>query len=220
MVLPDPNVTPPTPPEPTPTPPEPTPPTPPAPQPGEDYEKRFKGLQSAYNVLKAKYDKLEQDHNTTLGELETIRQGDKSKADQVTQFQKDTEALKAEKVSLEAQVTSLQSQVARSKLIMADFQDLAGFEAQGLLPSGSTEEEMRAAFTKFKETYSKAISDAVAKRVTGTGPGPTGDNPPPSLSKDQIYNELTRYAGHKPGTPERKRYEELHAMWESLNKPS
>lgn len=216
MVLPDPTVTnPPAPPAPA---PEPTPAPQPAPAPGEDYEKRYKGLQRTYDTLQAKAQKLEEEKSALLGDTELLRQNEKKYTDDLKKVQDELTALKAEKENLTTQLTSHQTLLTRSKLIMGEFSDLALFEANGLLPAATTEEEMRSLFTKFRETYTKAVGDGVQKKVAGAGPAPTGGGEPPALSKESIYAEMTRLAGSKPGTKERTRYEELLRQWDELHK--
>lgn len=197
--------------------PEVKPSAPPAAPQGENWEKRFNGLNAAYQKLQKKYEALEAEHNNLVAEKETILQDDKSKKSQLDKLQSDLQALASERESLSTEISSLQSQRERMSLIMSEFTDLAPFEAKGLLPTATTAEELRQKFDKFREALSSTVQQSLKDKAKGSGPtGGGGGGQPPTLSKEEIYARLTRLAGAR--TPEeRTEYDELVKAWDKLN---
>jgi len=216
MVLP--NNDPPVPPTPGPgpTPPAPTPP----PQPPEDYEARFKGLQRTYDALQKKLDAAEDQRTKALADAEVLRQSDSQRQAALDKLQKDLDAIKAEKEAVATQLSSQAALLARKSLILTEFSDLASFEAGGLLPPATTEEEMRTVFTKFREAYQKSVGEEVARKVQMAGPAPTSNLPPAARSKEQVYARLTQLAGSRPGSKDREEYDALLGQWDEMNKSS
>lgn len=190
---------------------------PPAAPQGENWERRFNGLNTAYQKLQKKYEALEAEHNSVLAEKEAMLQDGKGVKSQLEKLQADIQALTSEKESLSGQITSLQSQKERVSLVMSEFTDLAPFEAKGLLPPASTPEEMRQKFAEFRDALSSTVQQSVKDKAQGSGPvAGGGGGQPPILSKEQIYRELTQLAGAR--SPEdRARYEDLVKAWDKLN---
>ncbi len=190
---------------------------PPAAPQGENWEKRFNGLNTAYQKLQKKFETLEAERDQLLADKETILQDDKSAKAQLTKLQADLQALTGEKEALSGQITSLQAQKERVSLVMSEFTDLAPFEAKGLLPPATTAEEMRTKFEEFRQALSSTVQQSVQGKASGAAPvSGGGGGQPPTQSKEQIYAELTRLAGAR--TPEqRARYDELVQAWDKMN---
>jgi chromosome segregation ATPase len=195
--------------------------TPPAPVPAaqpEDYEKRFKGLQKLFDKQHSELENLQNEHTTSLEGREAILQAQKQAQTQLDQTKVQLTALQTEKETLAAQVKIHETQALRSKLILSDYVDLAAFEARGLLPQASTEEEMKSKFTAFREALGATVSLTVTQKLQGASPAVTGVTiPNPARSKEQVYAELNRLAGSRKPEDRAKR-DELVAEWDALNK--
>ena len=144
----------------------------------EEWKASYNGLQASYQKLKETSDQTIADLQRQLAEaqtdLETSKQGKTSSDSQV-------ETLNSEKTDLLAQIETLQSEKAtlegnldRSKLVMSDFPELAAFEAQGLLPSGNGEDDLKAKFTSFRETMQSQVGTQVKSTLKGTQPAGSG----------------------------------------------
>jgi len=186
-------------------------------QPGEDYEKRFKGLQKLFEKQQKKIADLEGERDSLLEARESLSQGDKQKQAELNKAKVDLDLLAREKETLTAKLGSQEAQAKRINLILSEFSDLSAFEAQGLLPAATTEEEMRTKFAAFRETLGKTVNKGVQERVQGTGPGPTGPiEPPAGHTKEWLYAELNRLAGSR-NPEDRRKYDELIAEWDKLD---
>lgn len=208
-----------TPSTPPPIPPGVPPAVPPAQQ-DEDWEKRFKGLQKLFDKQQKSLTDLQSEHATTIEGQEALKQAQKQAQTLLDSTKAELEALKTEKTSLSTQLSTEQAKAKRATLILAEFPDLAAFEAAGLLPAAADETEMRDKFTKFRDVYSGTVSKTVQEKLKGSSPAPTGvATTTATRSKEEVYAELTRLAGsRKP--EDRERREQLIAEWDELNKPT
>jgi len=117
---------------------------------------------------------------------------------------------------LEAQVNISNATIERQKLIMSEYQDLAAFEAKGLLPQAQTPDEMRSVFDSFRETLGVQVESATDEKVKGIGVGKTEPKEPKPLDADQIYDKMTALAGTND-PEERREWETLNRQWMELN---
>ena len=184
---------------------------------------RGQNWESAYKGLQRKYDKLFDDHNQLQGTFDDLNATIEDLKQQVrtTATEKDQIATKhveaTEKIQgLQAQVNNSQATIERQKLIMSEYQDLAAFEAKGLLPSAQNEEEMRSVFDSFRETLGSEVQTATDEKVKGIGPAKTEPKEPKPLDSDQIYNRMTALAGTND-PEERREWESLSRQWMELN---
>jgi len=184
----------------------------------EDWEKRFKGLQRVYDKAQSALTALQSEHATTLEGQEALKQAQRQAQTELEQTRTSLEALSKEKESLSNQLTSESSKAKRATLILAEFPDLAAFEANGLLPAAMTEEEMRDKFTKFREVYTGSVSKTVQEKLKGSSPAPTGPTTTTTTrSKEEVYARLSQLAGsRKP--EDREERERLIVEWDELNK--
>jgi chromosome segregation ATPase len=192
---------------------------PPAPtstqQTGEDYEKRFKGLQRAYDALQKKLDEATRERDDLSTARETLTQDQKQVVDRLAKLESDLNSIKAERDGLQTQLGTHEAQLKRTRLIMSEYSDLAPFEAQGLLPYAETEEAQKELFEKFRTTIQTSVDAGVKQKVQGTGPSPTSPQSPPKRSAEQIYTRLTQLAG-KTDDQSRQEYKVLIAEWDKL----
>lgn len=190
-----------------------------APQ-GEDYEKRFKGLQKLYDTQRKELEALQLEHTTTIEGREALLQQQKQAQTQLDATKAQLTTLTTEKEALAAKVKIHETQALRSKLILSDYADLAAFEAKGLLPPAETEEEMKTKFTAFREALGTTVSQTVKEKLQGASPASTSPTTPnPARSKETVYAEMLRLAGsRKP--EDRAKMEALTVEWDELNKPS
>jgi chromosome segregation ATPase len=190
------------------------------PQPGDDWEKRYKGLQTAYNKLQEQKTTVDGQLASLQTDYEALQQqvnkgiGDQSKLQDEISSQKGTLTQK------ETEIASLSKQIARLKLLMTDeYISLAPFETRGLLPDGKDDEDLKTKFSSFQEAYKATIKDAVKDELKGAGPGPTnpadGDLKP--RTREVVYAELNRLAGSRDPA-KRERYEQVLKEWDQLTK--
>ncbi len=184
----------------------------------EDWEKRFKGLQRVYDKAQNSLTDLQSEHATTLEGQEALKQAQRQAQAELEKAQASLDALIKEKDTLASQLTSESAKAKRAVLILSEFSDLAAFEAAGMLPAATTEEEMRTKFTKFREVYAGSVNKTVQDRLKGSSPGPTAPTTPtPTRSKEEVYAELNRLAGSRKPEDRAKR-EALMAEWDEINK--
>jgi len=185
-------------------------------QPGEDYEKRFKGLQKLFDKNQKRLEALEAERDTLLESRESLTQTEKQRLAELDKAKVDLDLAIKEKETLTAKLSTHEANAQRTKIILSEFSDLSAFEAQGLLPAASTEEEMRTKFTAFRTALGTTIDKNVQQKIQGAGPAPTGaGNPPVGRSKETIYAELQRLAGSR--SPEdRAKYDALVEEWDKL----
>jgi hypothetical protein len=191
--------------------------TPPVQQ-DEDWEKRYKGLQKLFEKQQKSLTDLQSEHATTVEGQEAIRQAQQSAQTELLTTKASLDSLTKEKDTLSTQLTSESAKAKRATLILAEFPDLAAFEASGLLPAANTEEEMREKFTKFREVYSGSVSKTVQDKLKGSSPAPTGPvTTTTASSKETVYARLNQLAGsRKP--EDRAERERLMAEWDEINK--
>ena len=187
---------------------------------GEDYEKRFKGLQKLYDKQHSEFENLQNEHATTIEGREAILQAQKQAQTQLDATKAELATLNTEKETLAAQVKIHETQALRSRLILSEYTDLAAFEASGLLPPAQTEEEMKTKFSAFREALGKSVSQTVKEKLQGASPASTSPTTPtPTRSKEEVYAELLRLSGsRKP--EDRARRDVLTVEWDELNKPT
>jgi len=186
-------------------------------QPHEDWEKRFKGMQKAYNTLQDQHTKQATEFEEILGQVEELRAEVKNYEGEKQGLQQQISEYDQMKADLETQIKTHSLQAERAKLIMSDFTDLAAFEAQGLLPQAETTEEMQERFEAFRQAFNTTVEKTTKNRVTGMGTAPSSNEPPKPRTKETVYAELTRLAGAQ--SPEqRQQYDILMQEWMELNK--
>jgi chromosome segregation ATPase len=186
------------------------------PEGGQNWESAYKGLQK-------KYDKLFQEHTETLGTVDElnatieelklgVRTANTEKDQIATKHVETTE----KSDGLQAQLNTANQTIERQKLIMSEYQDLAPFEAKGLLPSAQTQEEMKSVFDSFRETLGSQVDTATEDKVKGVGPGQTEEQTPQPLNADQIYDRMQALAGTND-PEERREWQQLNDQWMELS---
>src|SRR4030043_437509 len=187
-------------------------------QPVIDWEGRYKGRQRTFDKLTKDHDTLKGKYDQQQEETENIRQESFKHQRDIDAFKQASQALETEKGNLTKELESNRAQVERTKTIMAKFPDLAPFEAQGLLPSTATIEELEVKLEAFRKAMGDTVDKSALDKLRGYTPPSSGNtNPPAAQSKESVYAELTRLSGRR--TPEQQaRYDELIQIWDDLNK--
>jgi len=186
-------------------------------QPHEDWEKRFKGMQSAYNKLQTQHAEQSSEYEKMLGEVEELRATMKNLEGEKKGILEQVNELSTMKETLESQINAHSIQEQRSKLIMENYMDLAAFEAQGLLPPASTVEEMKERFDNFRKAFNTTVDQTMKTRMVGMSAAPSSNTPPVARTAETVYAELTRLAGATLPA-ERAQYDALMKEWLELNK--
>lgn len=193
--------------------------TPPGTSQAVDWEARYKGLQRTFDRLTKDFETLKGKYDQLVGETETVRQDHRKTSDDYTTLKTAFQALETTNKQLEGDLTANRVQVERTKTIMAEFPDLAPFEAQGLLPSAATLDELKTKLESFRKAIGETTGKAALKQLQGfTPPSSANINPPAGPSKESIFAELTRLSGRR-SPAEQARYDELIALWDEANKP-
>ena len=192
--------------------------TPPAQQVDTNWEDRFKGLQRTYAKAQKKLETLEEEKDDLLEETETSKQSALEKEAKLKELQDAQDKAQADLDRLTGELTTQEAKNKRANLILADFPDLARFEADGLLPTADTDEELIEKFTKFRDTLKSSISSGVEQQIVGASPADAGSTATtPVRTKQEIYARLTALAGRR--TPEQDaEYTTLMDEWDELNK--
>lgn len=180
--------------------------------PDTDWQKAYKGLQSNYDKRVAEIANLQAEVDTLNATIESqkqeLRQATTEKDQIATKHVEATETIS----NLESKANVAEQQNQRYKLIMSEFNDLAQFEAKGLLPQAQNEEEMRSKFGEFRETLGETVQASTDEKLKGIGPGSTEPKEPEPDNPDQIYNRMSALAGTKD-PEERREYEILSRKW-------
>jgi hypothetical protein len=177
----------------------------------------YKGLQTNYNKLKARYDQLEQEFHALSTDHEGLKLTVKGFESEKTTLQSAMKQKDEMEALLKAQLDALALEKTRSKLIMDKFIDLAPFEGKGLLPSGGTEEELEAKLNAFREALQNTVSSRVDDSFKGTtaGASTATTTNTPARTKEQVYSEMVSLAGSRDNK-DRARYDALVREWDAL----
>jgi len=192
--------------------------TPSTQQGGENWEERFKGLQRIYQKKQGEEVELRAKIDTLQASSEESKQSETALMKQLEDLKKLSEQASAELDNLNKELETQKFIGQRTHLIMSEFPELARFEAEGLLPSADTEDDMRAKFAKFRDTIKASVDSGVQERMVGVAPaGGAGGGTTPTRTKVDVYAEITRLAGRRD--PEsRVKYDALIKEWDALNK--
>src|SRR5574340_1098040 len=183
-----------------------------------DWEARYKGLQRTYDRLTKDHDALKAKYDELTDDAENVRQASRKGSDEIETLKKSYQALETDKKAIETELAVHRAQVDRTKTIMAEFSDLAPFEAQGLLPSATSPVELKTKLEAFRKAIQDSADKTAINKLQGyTPPSSGGNTPPTSPSKEQVFAELQRLAGRR-NAEQQARYEELMSIWDELNK--
>jgi hypothetical protein len=185
---------------------------------GEDWEGRYKGLQRLFDKQKVALDTLSATHQQTIDDLEDQKAKFRVLETANIGLTNDIGKMGEAKTQLEKTIAERSFDKERMKLIVSEYPELAGFEAKDLLPTAPTIEELKPKLDAFRETFSGKTKEDVLKTLSGAGGGI--NNPPPEtpLTKDQIYDKLSKLAGSR-SPADQKEYAELQDKWQEINKP-
>lgn len=209
--------------------PETTPPgdtggTPPAPSGGKtatELEAQYVGLQKSYQKMKETSDAKITDATSKLAEaqaqIEELKQSTTTKDSELTTLTKGADALKQQLETLKGEKSTIEGNLTRAKLVMGEYPELAIWEAQGLLPKGSTEEETKQLLTKFRETMTGQVGAGVKATMSGATPPGSGqtnlgaNQNAGDESEDFIMSKLLETAGK-----DEKAYREWQAKYDVI----
>ena len=157
---------------------------------------------SQYETALKAGDKATRAHQSALEQINTEKQAHDSTKASLMNLMAENANLKATAGLKEVTLAELQGRVAtlepfqtkaaRLSVIMDEFPQLAPFEKDGLLPQGSTVEEMRASFTKFSEKFNTLAKANGQDFVAGGKPDktPVSTEPKTSVTSAQDYLRL------------------------------
>jgi len=171
----------------------------------KDWEASYKGLQGAYQKLQNSTTSQVADLEKKLAEanqkIEELSQGVTSKDKQMEVLVKQANDLQERINSAQGDAAEKEKKLSRLSLVLKDFPELAQWEAEGLLPGGDTEEQMRDNFSKFKATLDSQVGAGVTRTMQGASPPGGPQIPQTSLggesqeSREYILAQMMRHAG-------------------------
>jgi hypothetical protein len=193
-----------------------------APSGGTDWEGSYKGLQTTYNKLKETSDKSILDTTQKLTEakaaLEEAKLGHTTKDSQMAALTKQVTDLNNQMIALQGGKATIEGDLARAKLIMNDFPELAKWEAKGLIAKGKDEAESKQLLTQFRETLAGQLGVDLKNLMSGATPpgsgntdlgnqgGNAGDE-----SEDFVWKKLMETMGRNP-----KEAAQWQAKWDAI----
>jgi hypothetical protein len=156
------------------------------------------------------YKGLQATHQTAV---EAARARDAAAQQQLSQLQAQVSGLETVrtelKTQLDAATTNLQTTTAsaqevqaardaalaaeaRTRMLLLEFPDLAGFEAKGLLLKTGSEEELRTSFTEFRGALNQVSAAGAQNAVGGATPPAPGTTPAGQKSADELYDDAMK----------------------------
>jgi hypothetical protein len=187
-----------------------------------DWEASYKGLQTSYNKYKETSDRTIAETTRKLAELQTQFEETKlnagSKDGQMTTLTKQVTDLTTQLEALKGEKATKEGDLARAKLIMSEFPELAKWEAKGLIAKGKDDEESKAILTQFRETMAGQLGIDLKNLMSGatppgsgnTGLGNTGGNAGDE-TEDFIWGKMMETAGK-----DQKAYVEWQKKWDAI----
>lgn len=160
--------------------PQPTPAPVVAPVPAEDWEKRFKGMQTAYQALKTQFDTLSGTHNASLQEVQQRQAQIEGLTAQLRDATTALETGSTESDAATQAMAEMQAKLDMHNLIFGEFQDLAPFAA--MIPVMAEEEAQRNTLQEWNERISGVVNERVQDGVQAALRGVT---PPTSPARTQ-----------------------------------
>lgn len=183
----------------------------------EEAKKEAQRWKDGYAGLQKKYDPLQTQHTevkTKLADLEALQAETNKQFDAL----KGTHQEVTQNVStLEIDLLSARSKLARANLIMGKFPELATFEAEGLLPetaADADEDTIAKVFEAFTAKL-KAMSET-NKRNFSAG----GTHPPPPDNKALSAVEELKLANTASAAGDSKGFDEHYSKYLELTKPT
>lgn len=182
-------------------PPEVTPPkkeTPPPETPPQDFEKKYKGLQSASEKQrKTLADNLEAEHDKVTELTKQLAEAGGSAELLTVEKEAKTKELdeaKTQLATITGEKEAVEDQLERQEVITSDFPGLAGLAEY--IPTGENIEDFKANAKKFKEKMGDRVDKAVSEKLKGaTPPAPTGEDDVSTTEKDKAYDRVSALAG-------------------------
>ena len=141
-----------------------------------NYQAAYKGLQVKYEKLKGQFDTLELRYNEEVANHNEAKQGMTATEKTVQKLQAEIDMLKAQSSTQLADLSKKDRIVARQRLIMSEYPDLADLEGDGLLPTAEDDVTLKAALEKLRTRLKTRVGQETSKKLQGTGPegGKTG----------------------------------------------
>ncbi len=177
---------------------------------GDDYEKRFKGLQPLYQREQQEKQKLAQQ---ATEDKELLTQRDtriQTLEEQLRQKETHENELTGKVKELEGSKTVLEAAVQKSKLIRSEFPGLVAFT--DVIPTAEEEEAQRTLLTQWSGLISGEVDRQVKQQVDVAVAGVT---PPASPargagmpSEEDLATQLEAAAGRNPAE-----FERLNTLW-------
>ena len=161
---------------------------------------RYKGMQTAYNKLKSEKDTLQENHNTSVGELELAKIKVTELDLRVKELENNLIGEKESAQSIVTESTKKDQEVNRLRLIISDFPDLANFEKTGVLPTDPDSEELKKKLTAFRDAVKSATATNTKQVLSGSSlPSGTSSNGGQfsGLSISEMQDRLNKLAGRR-----------------------
>jgi len=162
---------------------------------GTDWQEAYKGLQKKLSAAQAQAELWKNERDEARTNFERVK-GDllistgkaEDLAGKVTGFE-------TQVADLTAKVQGTTAELERSKLIMSDYQDLAKFEAKGLLPKADSLDELKEKLTGFREALVESIDKKVDEKLDGSSFAQEEETTDDDLSDDVLRTKMMDVAG-------------------------
>lgn len=163
-----------------------------------DFEKKYKGLQSASEKQRRKLaDDLEaeQDKVTALTKQLAEAGGNTDLLTAETEAKtKELEEAQTQLTTITGEKKAVEDQLERQEVIATEFPGLTGLG--DYIPTGDSIDDFKVNAKKFEEKMGSRVDDAVSEKLKGaTPPAPTGDDEVTSTEQDKAYNKVVALAG-------------------------
>jgi len=160
----------------------------------QEWEKKYKGLQTLVNKANGERDKAVADLATLQVTVEEQKLKIGTLEKQVTDLTASVGTKEKDVETAKGETTAKTLEVARLKLIVKEYPQLASFEAAGVLPTATTEDEMRTKFKAFQDAMSSIVGEDVKAKLKGSSL-PSGTPTSTQPTEDEIYDEMSHIAG-------------------------
>jgi DNA repair exonuclease SbcCD ATPase subunit len=172
-------------------------PTPTANNGGEDWEKKFKGLQPVIQKFSDSNKKLDEDLKLEKDQHNELKTKYAILEDQMRKLQEEFDSSKESVENSSKSLTAKDLEIQRLKLLINEFPELARFERSDVLPKANSVEELKTKYQGFKDAMGDLTKVNAQQMFNNSAPpsGGGGSNGGTALTIEQLQDQLNSLAG-------------------------
>lgn len=171
----------------------------------EKLQRSYSGLEGHAKDIKSKYDAMTIQHRDLAQQFEALRLERQTEAEQLTA---NLTTYKTQAEQAAAELARLTHEVSLSKMVLADYPELAPLYAKGLInTNGMDADGIKSYLDGLRETIGAQAKQMVGKQLSGTTPTPPSPDRKQGESVNDLYKQMM---STRPGTPE---YAELQKAY-------